>query len=48
MLSAEDADPAGSLKNHVSDELDTYIKVVGLVDIKLEVPNYKITIFILD
>lgn len=32
-----DPEPEGSLKNHVSDELQTYIKVAGLIDMKLEV-----------
>ena len=37
----------GSMKNHISDELETYIKVVGLLDIKLEVCYFqKVNTFI--
>lgn len=35
------ADPEGSLKNHVNEEVSTFIKVVGLIDIKLEIERIK-------
>ncbi len=38
---SEAADPAGSVKNHVNEEVQTYIKVVGLIDIKLEIERLK-------
>ena len=42
VLGASDlADPEGSLKNHVNEEVSTYIKVVGLIDIKLEIERIK-------
>ena len=41
VLGPEDADPQGCLKNHVNDEIQTYIKVVGLIDIKLELERIK-------
>jgi len=34
-------DPEGSLRNHVNEDLATYIKVVGLIDIKLEIDRLK-------
>ena len=34
-------DPEGSLKNHVNEDVQTYIKVVGLIDIKLEIDRLK-------
>jgi len=37
VLGEGDSDPEGSIKNHVSEEVQTYIKVVGLIDFKLEV-----------
>lgn len=42
MLGPSDAaDPEGSLRNHVNEDLATYIKVVGLIDIKLEIDRLK-------
>lgn len=41
VIGSEDADPAGSLKNHVNEEMQTYIKVVGLIDVKLEIDRLK-------
>jgi valyl-tRNA synthetase len=41
ILGPSDADPSGCIKNHVSDEISTYIKVAGLVDIKLEIERVK-------
>ena len=35
------ADPEGSLRNHVNEDLATYIRVVGLIDIKLEIDRLK-------
>ena len=37
----ETEDPSGSLRNHVNEEVQTYIKVVGLIDIKLEIERLK-------
>ena len=41
VLGQEDADPAGSLKNHVNEDIQTYTKVVGLIDIKLEIDRLR-------
>ena len=42
MLGPADAEePEGSLRNHVNEDLQTYIKVVGLIDIKLEIDRLK-------
>lgn len=42
VLGPSDAsDPEGSLRNHVNEDLATYIKVVGLIDIKLEIDRLK-------
>jgi len=38
---SDSSDPAGSVKNHVNEEVQTYIKVVGLIDIKLEIDRLK-------
>lgn len=38
---SQQADPEGSLRNHVNEEVATYIKVVGLIDIKLEIERIK-------
>lgn len=35
------AEPDGSLRNHVNEDIATYIKVVGLIDIKLEIDRLK-------
>lgn len=37
MLTGNDADPSGSLSNFINDDATIYIKVVGVVDIKLEI-----------
>lgn len=37
ILGPNDQDPAGCLKNHVNEDFSTLIKVVGLIDIKLEI-----------
>jgi valyl-tRNA synthetase len=37
VLGPSDEEPAGCLKSLISDELIGYIKVVGLIDIKLEI-----------
>jgi len=37
ILSGTDADPEGCLKSFVNDKVTIYIKVVGLIDIKLEI-----------
>jgi len=36
VLKAGDADPEGCLSCFVSDEITVYVKVIGLIDIKLE------------
>lgn len=41
VLGPNDNDPAGCIKNHVSDELQTFIKAAGLIDIKLETERVK-------
>ena len=38
---ADVQDPEGSLRNHVNEDLQTYIRVVGLIDIKLEIDRLK-------
>jgi valyl-tRNA synthetase len=37
ILGPSDEDPSGSIKSHVSEEIQTLVKIVGLIDIKLEV-----------
>lgn len=37
MLANGDADPAGSLSNFVNDDVTIFTKVIGIVDIKLEI-----------
>ena len=37
VLGPNDQDPEGCLKSHVSEEFQTLIKVVGLIDVKLEI-----------
>lgn len=37
VLSAADPEPKGCLKSYLNDKLTIYVKVVGLIDIKLEV-----------
>lgn len=37
VLGPSDQDPEGCLKSHVSEEFQTLIKVVGLIDVKLEI-----------
>jgi len=37
VLSGSDQEPAGSLSSFVSDEITVYVKVAGLIDIKLEI-----------
>lgn len=37
VLGKDDPEPEGVLKNHMSDDVETYVKVVGLIDINLEV-----------
>ena len=41
VLTLAEADPTGSLRNHVTDELSTYVKVAGLINVKLEVDRLK-------
>lgn len=36
VLSGADKEPEGSLSGFVSDEITVYVKVIGLIDIKLE------------
>ena len=36
VISAEETEPAGCLKGFVSEEIQIYVKVIGLIDIKLE------------
>jgi len=36
ILNSTDADPEGCLRSYVNEDLSIYIKVVGLIDIKLE------------
>jgi valyl-tRNA synthetase len=36
VISADEQPPAGCLKGFVSDEISIYVKVVGLIDIKVE------------
>jgi valyl-tRNA synthetase len=38
---ADVQEPEGSLRNHVNEDLQTYIRVVGLIDIKLEIDRLK-------
>mmetsp|Transcript_33945 Transcript_33945/g.25022 ORF Transcript_33945/g.25022 Transcript_33945/m.25022 type:complete len:106 (-) Transcript_33945:147-464(-) len=40
-IGEHDVDPEGTIKNHVSEELQTFIKVAGLVDVKLEIERLK-------
>jgi hypothetical protein len=37
VLGADDAVPAGCLKGFVSESISVYVKVIGLIDIKLEI-----------
>jgi valyl-tRNA synthetase len=37
IIGENEADPEGCIGNFITDDLQTYIKVVGLIDIKLEV-----------
>ena len=37
VLGANDEIPAGCLKGFVSEKISIYVKVVGLIDIKLEI-----------
>jgi valyl-tRNA synthetase len=37
VLGPNDQDPEGCLKSHVNEDFQTLIKVVGLIDIKLEI-----------
>lgn len=41
VIGPSDADPAGSLKNHLNEDFQTLIKVVGLIDVKLEIERLK-------
>jgi valyl-tRNA synthetase len=41
VMAGGDSDPEGSLRNHVNEDIQTYIKVVGLIDIKLEIDRIK-------
>lgn len=41
VIGPNDQDPEGSLKNHVNEDFSTLIKVVGLIDIKLEIERIK-------
>mmetsp|Transcript_45243 Transcript_45243/g.60039 ORF Transcript_45243/g.60039 Transcript_45243/m.60039 type:complete len:120 (-) Transcript_45243:156-515(-) len=36
ILSGSESEPEGSLSSFVSDEITAYVKVIGLIDIKLE------------
>lgn len=36
ILSADDQVPVGCLKGFVSENISVYVKVIGLIDIKLE------------
>jgi valyl-tRNA synthetase len=36
VISNEEAEPAGCLKGFVSDEIQIFVKVIGLIDISLE------------
>ena len=37
ILSEKDQDPEGCVKNYVNEQVSIYVKVVGIIDIKLEV-----------
>ena len=37
VITEGDAEPDGTIKNHISDDVQTFIKVVGLIDINVEV-----------
>ena len=37
VLQAGEGEPAGCLKGFVSDGISIYVKVIGLIDIKLEI-----------
>lgn len=37
VLAGNESEPAGCLKGFVSDEISIYVKVIGLIDIKLEI-----------
>lgn len=37
VIGADETEPAGCLKGFVSDEISIYVKVIGLIDIKLEI-----------
>jgi hypothetical protein len=37
ILSAEEKIPDGCVKGFVSDEISTFVKVIGLIDINLEI-----------
>lgn len=41
ILGPNDQDPAGCLKNHLNEDYQTLIKVVGLIDVKLEIERIK-------
>jgi len=40
-IGENDAEPGGSIKNHLSEDLQIYLKVVGLIDIKLEIERLR-------
>lgn len=37
ILNAKDPEPEGCLKGFVSDDISSYVKVVGLIDLKVEI-----------
>ena len=41
VLSKDDADPKGTIKNFMTEEIQTYIKVAGLIDLNLEIERLK-------
>ena len=37
IISKDEAEPEGSLKGFVSEDISIYVKVLGLIDVKLEI-----------